>query len=449
MHARRRCFRDFGYLTHRRAQFFGIGGQLLQGRRNSLNLFDDPMYRSLDLGKGFSDLVYRVKARAHRRGCILHGLDRQTAFLLDILDEFDDLFCRITRAFGQLSNFFRHHGKTSPAFPGSRRFDGRIERQEIRLLGDVCNHLYNSSNLAGSLAQAFDNRGQGINRFLNGVHLHTHMLDGLAPQFGQVGGFSRRCGYNPRVVGDLLHCIGHVVDSRAASIHRFHLFLGADGDLLCNLSHLFSRFRVLFCAGRKLFGGCRKLFRVDAPGWFRRYETKLVWEMRKLSRKKRFSRNWQKQKARIQRLHAHIANARRDFLHKTSTAISKTHAMVFVEELRIQKMSKSAKGTKENPGKNVRAKSGLNKAILDQGWFTFQTFLGYKLHWSGGWLGTVPAPYTSQTCPVPECGHVSQANRPTQSKFRCEQCRYEGNADTVGAMNILRAGLARIACSPV
>ncbi|CAB3391308.1 RNA-guided endonuclease InsQ/TnpB family protein [Kyrpidia spormannii] len=188
---------------------------------------------------------------------------------------------------------------------------------------------------------------------------------------------------------------------------------------------------------------------VDAPGWFRRHETKLAWEMRKLSRKKRFSRNWQKQKARLQRLHAHIANARRDFLHKTSTAISKTHAMVFVEDLRINNMSRSAKGTRENPGKNVRAKSGLNKAILDQGWFMFQTFLGYKLHWLGGWLGTVPAPYTSQTCPVPECGHKSPANRPRQTTFRCERCGYEGNADTVGAMNILRAGLARIACSPV
>lgn len=148
-------------------------------------------------------------------------------------------------------------------------------------------------------------------------------------------------------------------------------------------------------------------------------------------------------------IHVHIANARRDFLHKTSAAISKTHAMVFVENLCIKNMSKSAKGTRENPGKNVRAKSGLNKAILDQGWFLFQTFLGYKLHWSGGRLTTVPAPYTSQTCPVPECGHVSKENRPTQSRFRCAQCGYEANADTVGAMNILRAGLARTACSPV
>ncbi|CAB3394325.1 transposase [Kyrpidia spormannii] len=102
-----------------------------------------------------------------------------------------------------------------------------------------------------------------------------------------------------------------------------------------------------------------------------------------------------------------------------------------------QNFSKSAKGTRENPGKNVRAKSGLNKAILDQGWSLFQTFLGYKLHWSGGRdgdrTGTVHEPALWAT--------------PSQSP--CEQCGYEANADTVGTMNILRAGPARIACFPV
>ncbi len=188
---------------------------------------------------------------------------------------------------------------------------------------------------------------------------------------------------------------------------------------------------------------------VDAPGWFRRYEEKLAWEMRKLSRMKKFSKHWHKQVARIQRLYAHIANARRDFLHKVSTTISQTHAMVFVENLSVRNMTRSAKGTKENPGRNVRAKSGLNKAILDQGWSMFQTFLTYKLDWSGGRLEEVPAPYTSLTCPVPECGHTSKANRVSQSGFRCERCGFAENADTVGAMNALRAGLAQFACSPV
>ncbi|QSR88390.1 transposase [Methylacidiphilum caldifontis] len=66
----------------------------------------------------------------------------------------------------------------------------------------------------------------------------------------------------------------------------------------------------------------------------------------------------------------------------------------------------------------------------------FDTSLGYKLHGLGGWLRIVLAPYTSQTGPVPECGHVNQANRPRQTTFRCERCGYEGHANTVGAMNI-------------
>jgi putative transposase len=107
-------------------------------------------------------------------------------------------------------------------------------------------------------------------------------------------------------------------------------------------------------------------------------------------------------------------------------------------------MSKSAAGTIEKPGKGVRAKSGLNKSILDQGWFEFRRQLDYKLAWSGGYLIAVPAQNTSRTCPC--CGHVSAGNRQTQARFECVNCGLEENADTVGAINVLRAGHARFAC---
>jgi putative transposase len=84
-----------------------------------------------------------------------------------------------------------------------------------------------------------------------------------------------------------------------------------------------------------------------------------------MSRKVKFSQNWKKAKARIQKIHARIGNARRDYLHKCSTTISKSHAFVCIEDLQVRNMSRSASGTKDAPGKNVRAKSGLNKAILD------------------------------------------------------------------------------------
>ena len=177
---------------------------------------------------------------------------------------------------------------------------------------------------------------------------------------------------------------------------------------------------------------------------FKRHETALRKAQQAMSRKVKFSANWKKAKARVQRLHARIGNARRDYLHKTSTAISQNHAMVCIEDLQIRNMSKSAAGTTEQPGRNVRAKSGLNKAILDQGWFEFRRQLDYKLAWRGGWLVTVPPQNTSRTCPC--CGHVSADNRQTQARFACVECGFEDNADVVGAINVLRAGHARFAC---
>ena len=96
-------------------------------------------------------------------------------------------------------------------------------------------------------------------------------------------------------------------------------------------------------------------------------EEKLSKEQRKLSRKKKFSENWEKQKRRVQQVHTKKASIVKDFHHKISTEISKNHAIVVMEDLKVSNMSASAKGTVEEPGKNVKAKSGLNKSILRQG----------------------------------------------------------------------------------
>ena len=133
---------------------------------------------------------------------------------------------------------------------------------------------------------------------------------------------------------------------------------------------------------------------------FKRHEHALRKAQQALSRKSKFSNNWRKEKARIQRIHARISNARRDYLHKTTTAISQNHAVVCIEDLQVRSMSRSAAGTAEAPGKGVKAKSGLNKSILDQGWFEFRRQMQYKLDWNGGWLVAVPARNTSRTCPA-------------------------------------------------
>ena len=177
---------------------------------------------------------------------------------------------------------------------------------------------------------------------------------------------------------------------------------------------------------------------------FKSKAAKLAKYQRRMAHKQKFSNNWKKAKAKVQKIHAQIANARRDFLHKATTTISQNHAMVFIEDLQVQNMSKSAAGTAENHGKNVAQKSGLNKAILDQGWGEFRRQLDYKTAWNGGMLIAVPAHHTSQTCPC--CGHVSKDNRQTQARFACVECGYENHADVVGAINVLERGHRLLAC---
>lgn len=177
---------------------------------------------------------------------------------------------------------------------------------------------------------------------------------------------------------------------------------------------------------------------------FQKNQKTLARLQRQLSRKVKFSNNWQKQKRKIQRLHSRIANIRRDYLHKVTTAVSKNHAMIVIEDLKVSNMSKSAAGTVSQPGRNVRAKSGLNRSILDQGWYEMRRQLEYKQLWRGGQVLAVPPAYTSQRCAC--CGHTAKENRLSQSKFRCQVCGYTANADVNGARNILAAGHAVLAC---
>jgi putative transposase len=178
--------------------------------------------------------------------------------------------------------------------------------------------------------------------------------------------------------------------------------------------------------GVKVFAAIRDR-RIEAPKHFRKIEEKLAKLQRRLSRKTKFSANWQKLMAKIRRLYVHAANARKDFLHKSSTEIAKSHGVVKVERLNVKGMSACAKGTLGEPGRNVRQKSGLNKAILDQGWYMFTTMLGYKLTERGGKLQEVEAKYTSQTCA--ECGVIDTRSR-SGELFKCVACGHEDHADS-------------------
>lgn len=176
---------------------------------------------------------------------------------------------------------------------------------------------------------------------------------------------------------------------------------------------------------------------------FKTYKDRLAVEQRKLSRKVKGSANWLKQKDKVNKVHAKISNIRTDYQQKATTEISKNHAMVVVEALKITNMTKSAKGTADQHGKNVAQKSGLNRSILDQGWGEIRRQLEYKMMWQGGIYVEVDPKHTSQTCPA--CKHKSAENRTTQSNFTCVECGYSENADFVAANNILSRGLDSLA----
>ena len=154
-----------------------------------------------------------------------------------------------------------------------------------------------------------------------------------------------------------------------------------------------------------------------------------------LARKRKGSANRRKAVLRVARLHLRVKDARKDFLHKLTTTIAKNHSTVVIEDLRVGNMTRSATGSVEEPGTNVRQKAGLNRAILDQGWGLFRTLLEYKLVDRGGTLIEAPSHHTSQTCS--ECGHVTKENRQSRDKFACVACGHQAHADVNAAINIL------------
>jgi putative transposase len=161
----------------------------------------------------------------------------------------------------------------------------------------------------------------------------------------------------------------------------------------------------------------------------------------------KFSDRWKQYGQIVAKLHSRIARIRRDFLHKASYELSKNHGVVVMEDLRVKNMSKSASGTIEDPGKNVAQKSGLNRAILRQGWGTFRIMMEYKTQWYGSQLVLVSARNTSRRCC--QCGYTHEENRQTQADFLCKKCGHNENADKNAANNIRRLGIESLGRKPL
>ena len=141
-------------------------------------------------------------------------------------------------------------------------------------------------------------------------------------------------------------------------------------------------------------------------------------------------------KEQIQKHYRCIRNIRQDFMKKTAHAIAQKFGWVAMENLNLKNMTKSAKGTVEEPGKNVRAKSGLNRSLARVAPYAMRMAILWALYKAGGMLVLVDPRYTSQTCPI--CGYTSAKNRPTQAHFGCQKCGHTENADIVAARNILK-----------
>lgn len=152
---------------------------------------------------------------------------------------------------------------------------------------------------------------------------------------------------------------------------------------------------------------------------------------RKLARCKRGSNRRASVKARLGRAQARRADARKDFVEKTTTDIATRYDIIRMENLKIRNMTRSAKGTIEAPGVNVRQKAGLNRSILDKAWGMFAQRLEHKAR---GRVEYVPAAYTSQRCSG--CGVIASESRKSQADFCCVACGYTDNADCNAAKNI-------------
>lgn len=162
-------------------------------------------------------------------------------------------------------------------------------------------------------------------------------------------------------------------------------------------------------------------------------------------RKQRGSHRYHHQRRRIARLHARIADVRKDFQEKLSTRLIHENQVIVLEDLRVSAMLKAPKPKLDEfcnrwlP--NGRAsKRGLARAISDAGWRQFRTMLEQKAERYGRELRLVNPAFTSQRCSC--CGHIEKANRKTQATFKCLACGHNENADVNAAKNILAAGQA-------
>jgi putative transposase len=169
-------------------------------------------------------------------------------------------------------------------------------------------------------------------------------------------------------------------------------------------------------------------------GLERRKDRQISWAKKHNSG--RYSNRLSRTISQIAKLRARQARRRRDFTHKLTTDLAKNHGWVAIEDLRVKGMTRSAGGTRERPGRNVKAKAGLNRAILDNAPYERRRQLAYKAPKFGSELRLVRPAFTSQRCSA--CGVRDPESRPGCGRlFACTTCGHVEHADLNAARNIL------------
>src|SRR5437588_7827874 len=166
------------------------------------------------------------------------------------------------------------------------------------------------------------------------------------------------------------------------------------------------------------------------PKFFAQDEKKLAKAQRRHAKKKKGSQNRRKAQLKVARIHARIADRRRDYQHKLSTKIIRENQIVCIESLSVKNMVQNHK---------------LAKAISDVGWSEFVRQLEYKAEWYGRTLVKIDKWYpSSKRCF--DCGHILDS-LPLDIRFWiCPECGVSHDRDSNAARNILAAGLAVAAC---
>ena len=170
---------------------------------------------------------------------------------------------------------------------------------------------------------------------------------------------------------------------------------------------------------------------LPCPALTARERTRLRRLQRTLARAKRGSNRRGRVKHAIARLRARETDRRKDWVEKVSTDIARRFDLIRVEDLQIGNMTRSARGTPGDPGRNVRQKAALNRGILRSGWGLLVRRLQDK---APGRVEKIKPAFTSQRCSA--CGQVDRDSRESQAVFRCTACGFAGHADVNAAINI-------------